>query len=81
MHTRFLMDLFDLAPSVACVLDSDPGKSGSAFLDWQVHTPDEIPGLELDAILISSNAFEAEIYAAIAPTAAQRGIEVVRCYG
>ncbi|MBK7950963.1 MAG: class I SAM-dependent methyltransferase [Deltaproteobacteria bacterium] len=81
MHTRFLMDLFDLAPSVACVLDSDPGKAGSAFLEWPVHAPDEIPRLELDAILISSNAFEAEIYAAIAPTAAQRGIEVVRCYG
>jgi SAM-dependent methyltransferase len=81
VHTRFLMDLFDLAPSVACVLDSDPGKSGGSFLDWRVHAPDEIPDLDLDAILISSNAFEAEIYAAIAPTARQRGIELVRCYG
>lgn len=81
MHTRFLMDLVDLAPAIACVLDSDPGRVGGTFLDWRIHAPDEIPRLELDAILISSKAFEAEIHAAIAPTAAARGIEVVRCYG
>jgi SAM-dependent methyltransferase len=80
VHTRFLMDLFDLAPAVTCLLDSDPGKWGSSFLDWRVHGPQEIPDLALDAILISSNAFEDEIYAAIAPVAKQRGVEVVRCY-
>lgn len=80
-HTRFLMDLCDLAPAVTCLLDSDPGKWGSSFLDWRVHGPQEIPDLALDAILISSNAFEDEIHASIAAIAERRGIEVVRCYG
>jgi len=81
MHTRFLMELFDLGPSVACVLDSDPAKAGSSFLGWRVHAPDELPALELDAILISTQAFEQEVYDGLQPAAREQGIEVVRCYG
>ena len=81
MHTRFLLGLFDLSSSVCCVLDSDPGKAGTRFLGWTVHGPAELPALGLDAILISTNAFEAEVFDAIAPSARLHGIEVVRCYG
>lgn len=81
MHTRFLMEIFDLGPSVACMLDSDPAKAGSSFLGWRVHAPDELPALELDAILISTQAFEQEVYDGLQPAARKHGIEVVRCYG
>ncbi len=80
MHTRYLMELFDLGRSVTCLLDSDPRKTGSSFLGWRVFGPDAIPRLDLDAILISTNAFEEEVYSAIAPTARAHDIEVVRCY-
>ncbi|HEB90572.1 MAG TPA: methyltransferase domain-containing protein [Deltaproteobacteria bacterium] len=81
MHTRFLMEVVDLGRSVTCLLDSDPRKAGSSFLGWRVFGPDDIPRLGLDAILISTNAFEEEVYSAIAPTARAHAIEVVRCYG
>jgi len=80
MHTRYLMELFDLGRSVTCLLDIDPRKTGSSFLGWRVFGPDAIPQLDLDAILISTNAFEEEVYSAIAPTARALEIEVVRCY-
>ena len=80
MHTRFLADLLDLRGSVACVLDGDARKAGQRFLGWPVYGPNAIPALALDAILISTHAFEDEVYAAIAPTAAACGIDVVRCY-
>jgi len=80
MHTRFLMELFDLSSFVECVLDSDPEKAGGKFLDWRVHGPDEIQALGLDAILISTNAFEQEVYDSLMSTANVHGIEVVRCY-
>ena len=81
MHTRFLLDLIDLAPSICCVLDNDPQKAGQRFLNWEVHPPSAIAELGLDAILISTNAFEDEVFAATEPVARKLGIEVVRCYG
>ncbi len=80
MHSRFLLDLFDFAASVECVLDSDPAKAGTCFMGWPVFGPDRIETPGIDAILISTHAFEREVYDAIAPVARSRGIEVVRCY-
>ena len=80
VHTRFLMGLLDFESSVECVLDSDPSKLGTEFLRWQIHGPDEIAVLDLDAIVISTQAFEQEVYDQIEPVARAHGIEVVRCY-
>jgi len=46
-----------------------------------VHAPGELPALALDAILISTQAFEQEVYDGLQPAAQEHGIEVVRCYG
>lgn len=80
MHSRFLLGLLDLREAIACVLDGDPSKQGGRFLDWPVHAPEALPELGLDAVLISTRAFEQEVYDALAPVARDHGIEVVRCY-
>ena len=64
MHTRFLSDLLDLDDAVACVFDSDPGKIGGRFLDWPVHGPEALAALDLDAVVISTHAFEDEVFTA-----------------
>lgn len=80
VHSRFLLDLVDLAPSLACVLDSDRGKQGGTFLGWPVHAPEALPELGLDAVVISSRPFQDEMAMRIGPLAARVGVEVVTLY-
>lgn len=79
IHTRFLLDLVELAPCVTCILDSDPRKQGEEFLGWPVHAPWSARELGVDAVVISSRAYQEEMAAAMAPAAGE-GIEIVRCY-
>lgn len=80
VHSRFLLDLVDLAPSLACLLDSDRGKQGGTFLGWPVHAPEALPELGLDAVVISSRPFQDEMAARIEPLAVQARVEVVTLY-
>ncbi|MCZ6598924.1 MAG: class I SAM-dependent methyltransferase [Planctomycetota bacterium] len=79
VHTRFLLDLIDFGACVACVLDSDPAKRGTRFLRWDVHGPDEAAALGLDAIVVSSQAYQEEMLQAVAHLEGS-GVELVGCY-
>ena len=72
-------DLVDFGACVACVLDSDPKKCGARFLRWEVHAPDEAAELGLDAIVVSSRAYQEEMLRAVAHLV-QDGVELVACY-
>ncbi len=80
VHTRFLLELVDLGEAVACVLDGDARKQGGEFLGWPVHAPSAAAELALDAVVLSSRAYQEEMFRAVAPLA-EEGVEIVRCYG
>lgn len=79
-HTRNLLAMSGLGRDLAAVIDSDPLKAGTRFLDWTVQSPDTIPGLGLDVIVISSRAFQDEIAAGLRPLQAQAPFEMVKLY-
>lgn len=79
-HTRFLLDLLPLRPHVVALLDGDPRKHGSRVHDLPVHAPEELGSLAVDAVVLSSEPFQEEMAARIAPLAAASGASVVRCY-
>ena len=79
-HTRFLTDLIDFGGCVTTVLDGDPKKRGGTFLGWPVHSPDDLPHLGVDAVVVSSQPFQEEMVARIERSAAAHGIEIVCCY-
>jgi 2-polyprenyl-3-methyl-5-hydroxy-6-metoxy-1,4-benzoquinol methylase len=78
-HTAELMAHFDLHSVSSILLDGDPKKQGTTFLDLPVYSPEQIPKLGIDAILVSSNRFQAEIVRKIRQVAGN-SIEVVLCY-
>jgi len=81
IHTEYLLGVLEeLASVVHCLLDTDPRKQGYNFHQWKVYGPDDIAGLNLDAILISSQRFEDEIHEALRPHW-EAGLPVIRCYG
>jgi SAM-dependent methyltransferase len=79
VHTRFLFDLAPLREAAVALLDGDPAKRGCRILGLPVHAPEDAGALELDAVVLSSRAFEDEMAARLAPFAAAGG-EVVRLY-
>lgn len=79
IHTLFLLNLVDFDDCIVCLLDSDPAKIGTRFIDWEVYGPESIRQLGLNAIVISSRDYQEEIYRRIQHRA-QEGIEIVRCY-
>jgi len=79
VHTRFLFDLVPLREASVALLDGDPKKRGSTLFGLPVHAPDDAGSLELDAVVLSSRAFEDEMAARLGGFAAAGG-EVVRLY-
>ncbi|MBW1613124.1 MAG: hypothetical protein JRJ57_03945 [Deltaproteobacteria bacterium] len=79
MHTRFLLDTFELFDAVQCLIDSDPKKAFTKFQQWFVYPPEHIPNLNVDAILISSHDFEEEIFQTIKKYNKNNAM-VIRCY-
>lgn len=79
-HTRNLLAMSRLGQVLAAVIDSDPLKAGTRFLDWTVRPPEDIPGLGLDVIVISSRAFQDEIAARLRPLQALAPFEMVKLY-
>ncbi|MDQ7831834.1 MAG: methyltransferase domain-containing protein [Desulfovibrionaceae bacterium] len=67
-HTEQMLEGVPELRTVRFFFDSDPAKRGRPFLGGAIHSPEEIPTLGLDAVLISSRAFEEEILAALTRT-------------
>lgn len=77
-HTDFLLRFTDIGKAnIHCLIDSNPGLHGKTVFGYPVKSPEEIPSLEVDSIVISSRAFEDDIYASIN----KYDKEVVRLYG
>ncbi len=80
VHTRFLLDLVDLSPRVSCLLDSDPAKAGREYLGWRVYRPEDLSGLNVEAVIVSSKPFHREMVARIRPIAERAGVQVIELY-
>lgn len=81
LHTRYLMNLFDLSEYVTAIIDSDPSKQSKKYLRWTIYGEDELLNGEIDAVIVSSKAFESEIFKKIEKYSVNPGIEIVSCYG
>lgn len=81
LHTRYLMNLFDLTENIIAIIDSDPDKNGKSYLRWTISDETLLASGEVDAVIISSKAFEDEIYSRIEKYSKENDIEIVRCYG
>lgn len=79
-HTRFLLELIALRPHLVALLDGDPAKHGRRIHGLPVHAPEELAALRLDAVVLSSEPFQEEMFARVAPLAEASGTQVVRCY-
>ncbi len=61
------------------MIDSDPNKQGTKFLMWDVFNESVlINGSTIDVVIISSKAFQEEIYNKIAKH--KKNIMIVKCY-
>ena len=61
------------------MIDGDPMKQGTTFLDFPVFAPEQIVELGIDAILVSSHRFQDEIVSKIRQVAGEN-IEIALCY-
>ena len=80
VHTRYLMSLFDISDSVTAILDSDPKKHGKKYLRWNILDEHILETGKIDAVIISSKAYENEIYKKLQKYSKKYDIEIVRCY-
>ena len=78
-HTLHVLKLVDISDFVCCLLDSDQKKHGKKYMRWRIYGPTDIESLNLDAILISSQKFEDEIYESIKHYKA-KGLDIIKCY-
>lgn len=80
IHTRYLLNLFDLSENVTAIIDSDLEKQGNKFLRWTISGEALLANGKVDAVIISSKAFEDEIYNRIKKYLFYSDIEIVCCY-
>jgi hypothetical protein len=79
-HTSFLLRETVLAQAPRLLLfDSNPNLRGGTVDGRTVHAPDEIPSMGLDAIVVSSLAYQDEI-AAYLRSLPLNGTRIVLCY-
>ena len=79
-HTARMMQSTPLWPlDVVGIVDDDCSLQGAKRYGLPIHTPSEIRKLPIDAVIISSDRFEAEIYRRISPLESE-GIKVLRLY-
>ena len=79
-HTARMMQSTPLWPlDVVGIVDDDRSLQGAKRYGLPIHTPSEIRKLPIDAVIISSDRFEAEIYRRISPLESE-GIKVLRLY-
>jgi SAM-dependent methyltransferase len=79
-HTEFLFRYTEIERvDVICLLDSNPHKWGSTFFGYPIYNPENIKQLDLDAVVISSRAFQDEIFQDI-KYLEDNGVDVIRLY-
>ena len=79
-HTEFLLRYTNLyRANIVYLLDSNPEKWDMEFMGLQVRDPDTLDPSNVDAVIISSRAFQEEIYQRICHLEEQ-GVEVIRLY-
>ena len=61
-HTAFLVNLVDFSDTILGIIDSDPQKSNKRFLRWNVYNENILEKNLADIIIISSKAFQEEIF-------------------
>ncbi len=62
-HTEFLYRYTDIEKcNVSMIVDSNPNKHGQEFLSHTIEPPEHISPDNTDAVIISSRAFQDEIY-------------------
>jgi hypothetical protein len=80
IHTRYLLNLFELSENVTAIIDTDPQKKGNKFLRWMISDESLLEEGVIDVVIISSKRFEDEIYQQIAKYTINPGIEIHCCY-
>lgn len=79
-HTEFLLRYTGVDSSqIEYLIDSNPKKQGTEYLGFPVVGPGDIDVTSIDAIVVSSRAFQDEIYERIAHLE-KEGIEMIRLY-
>ncbi len=79
-HTQDLLGSAHFGDCICAVLDSDPNKIGNRFLSWAVDSPQALDELSLDVVVISSRAFQDEIYLQLKPYQDRLGFELIKLY-
>ncbi|MBK8477040.1 MAG: hypothetical protein IPL39_12300 [Opitutaceae bacterium] len=79
-HTR-LLDRCTVMKraNIVGVVDSSPSRQGCEIMGSKIQAPSAIPALRPDVVVISSAAYQEEIYRSLAGLEAQ-GISIVRLY-
>jgi len=79
-HTEFLLRYTGLnRANIKCLLDSNPEKLGAKFLGFDIRDPVTIDLNDINAVVISSRAFQEEIYQRI-QYMEKKGVEVIQLY-
>ncbi|MBF0248473.1 MAG: hypothetical protein HQL36_10450, partial [Alphaproteobacteria bacterium] len=78
-HTLALSSHVDIQGACSWILDGDPKKQGTVFMGLPVHAPEEIPGLGIQGVLVSSQRFQEEIVRRIRSIAGS-DVEIAVCY-
>lgn len=81
-HTRAVGEVLMACrrPAVVAIVDDDRARSGQEVAGLPIVTPESIPGLGLDALVLSSDAHEPALWQRTAPLR-ERGLRVVTLYG
>lgn len=81
-HSEILLELYKYFNNEIdfniIFFDSNSSKWGSTFMGYEVHSPNEIPNLNLEKIVISSKTYQEEIYELIKRYESK--IEIVKLY-
>jgi len=80
VHSQDLLESANFRDCICAVLDSDPNKIGTRFLSWVINSPQAFDELSLDVVVISSRAFQDEIYLQLKPHQDQLGFELIKLY-
>jgi hypothetical protein len=68
------------AVPILCIIDDDPTRAGGRLWNYPIVPREEALRMDLEAIVLSSNGREEELWEAAEPLR-QAGVEVIALYG
>ncbi len=80
IHTHYLLNLANIYDEIDMLLDNDPNKFGSKYRKWIINNESAISKKLVNCIIISSKAYEDEIYRRLLPYAETLDLSIMRCY-